>query len=298
MDGSVFEELFPEQFRFFSYIIDKNNISSAYLFWGKEGIGKTSFAVFLARSVLCGIMPPCTFCDSCGYEEHPDILVVRKSQDDERLKVELVREAIRFSHVPPIFGRRFIIISSAHLMTSQGFSSLLKTIEEPKPFSTFILVSEKIDVIPSTIISRCIKVKFTPNKPALEKLIRRKIKEKFGEFPRELEDVLVAISSEKPSIIDRIPSEDELRKLWDMVKLFFVGMSDGKSRLELFEMVQDIARERDKARLFLDFLEAYVSANMQRFGQKSIFIWNKLKDARRKIELFINPRVVLTELIL
>lgn len=297
-DVSLFEEIFPEQFRFFADTIDKGRISGAYLFWGKDGIGKTSFALFFARSALCGIMPYCTFCKSCSYNEHPDILLVKKGDEDERLKVELIRDAIRFSYIPPIFGRKFVIIKSAHLLTQQGFSALLKTIEEPKPFTTFILISEKIDVIPLTILSRCIRIKFVPHKNALEKLIRKRIREKFGNISDDLESMLISVLFEKPSLIERIDSGEELMILWDMIKLFFLGISDNSSRFELFEKVQEFCSERDRARLFLDFLESYVSSNLHRFGANSVSIWEKLKNARRKIEIFINPKIVLSELIL
>ncbi len=283
-----FEKLFPEQFDFFARSVEKGDIKGAYIFWGPEGIGKEEFAVFVARSFLCGTMPPCGFCSQCIFQEHPDIMVVKRGPEDERLKVEYVREAIRFSLIRPFSHHKFIILSDSHLMTQQGFSALLKTIEEPSPFSSFFLITSKIEMIPRTIISRCIGVRFSTRN--LQKIISEKIKQKFQ--TKELLDKLAIISFLNPNIPDIIQDAEELQKIWEMIESVIVG--EGEYKIKFIKILDEfVQNDRDKAKKFLASLESFVGRNPEKFGKRAISIWENIKKAHMLVELFVPPKFAL-----
>lgn len=290
---NFFEKLFPENFRFFSEVVRNSSSSRAYIFWGPDGIGKLSFAKFFARSFLCGTMPPCGFCSQCVFEEHPDILVVSRKEGDERLKAEYIREAIRFAKFQPYSFFKFIIFSEAHLMTQQSFSALLKAIEEPKQYVTYILVTSKIDFIPPTILSRCIRVRFFPKD--FNTFVMEKLK---GKFQNEnFVSLVQKIAFANPSIIDMIDSEEEFSKIWEMIESAVAEKPEFKSNfVNLVEYY--IGQDREKARKFLDVFEVFLLSNAEKFKSSSIIFWEKLKRARIMLDTyFMNPKFVLASII-
>jgi hypothetical protein len=286
-----FEKLFPEQFEFFAKSVEEGKIRGAYIFWGPDGIGKEEFAIFVARGFLCGTMPPCGFCSQCIFQEHPDIMVIRKKPEDERIKAEYVRDAIKFSLIRPISHHKFIIFSDAHLMTPQGFSALLKTIEEPYPFSSFFLITSKLEMIPPTIVSRCIKVRFSIRN--LQKVISEKVREKFQS--KELVEKATIISFLNPNMPDIIQDGEELQRIWEMIESVIVG--EGEYKLRFIRLLDEfIKNDRDMARKFLAGLESFIAHNPEKFGRRAIGIWENIKRARILVELFIPPKFALLTL--
>ncbi|MCS7213686.1 MAG: AAA family ATPase [Candidatus Calescibacterium sp.] len=280
------KRLYPNTYKVFERMVQNQEIRNAFLFYGPQGVGKIDFALHFAKSFLCGLMPPCGFCSECVYESHPDILIVRKSADDERLKVESVRSAIDFALVPPYSSRKFIIIQDAHLMTQQGYSALLKALEESKPYTTYILTASKIELIPSTIVSRCVKVRFFPN---IKELLETKIQEK--NFPQDVNEILYNISYFNFSVIEK--DEETIRRIW---KILSCVINPEDSRAEFIKLINEI-REIQEARDILDSLESYLVKNSAKLGSFSVDLWEKIRTARRNLEVFINPKIVLLSLV-
>lgn len=280
----IFEKVYPDIFRAFEKIVSDQEKKDAYIFFGPKGVGKSEFALLFAKSFLCGTMPNCGFCSQCLYENHPDILIVRKEENDERIKAQTVRESIRFALIPPHTQHKFVIIENAELMTQQGFSALLKAIEESKKFTTFILTTSKIELIPTTIVSRCVKIRFFPN---FDLLIDEKIREK--EFSESTINIIRNIGYFNPSIINM--EQDKIEKIWRAINCIITEDKNG-----FMKIVNEI-KDSDEAREILDALESYIAKNTGKLGKTAIEIWEKIKSARAKIELFINPQLVLLSLI-
>ena len=142
-------------------------IYPAYLFTGPRGVGKTTTARILAKSLNCstGLSPePCLKCDSCVEIARSGSLDVLEMDAASNTGVDNVREAIieTISLVPHRDRYKIFIIDEAHMLSTAAFNALLKTLEEPPPRVVFILATTEVAKIPPTIVSRCQRFRFRP----------------------------------------------------------------------------------------------------------------------------------------
>jgi DNA polymerase-3 subunit gamma/tau len=142
-------------------------IHSAYLFTGPRGIGKTTLARILAKSLNCAkaLGPtPCLRCDSCREIASSSSLDVLEMDAASNTGVDNVREAIieTVGLVPHRDRYKIFIIDEAHMLSNAAFNALLKTLEEPPPRVVFILATTEAAKIPPTIASRCQRFRFRP----------------------------------------------------------------------------------------------------------------------------------------
>ncbi len=166
-----------EQFR---RAIQRGRLASSFLFVGAEGIGKQTFAVKLARALLCESaaeqdLDPCGQCPSCqqvAARTHPDLIIVERPSEKNFIPVETfigdrehrMREGLchDIAMKPFCGGRKIAIIDDADFLNLEGANCLLKTLEEPPPGSILILVGTSEHKQLPTIRSRCQIVRFHP----------------------------------------------------------------------------------------------------------------------------------------
>jgi DNA polymerase-3 subunit delta' len=171
--------------------------SHAYLFTGPEGVGKTTTALAFARALLCprrapGASEPCGECSSCrkvASGNHPDLMVIEPLKVDGKQKfwitVEQLRDAERLATLTPSEGeRRVFIIPSMRRIKEATANTLLKTLEEPPPSVTLILIATEPGEVLPTILSRCQLVPFPPIAP---EAITRALRERWGVSAAEAE---------------------------------------------------------------------------------------------------------------
>lgn len=140
--------------------IKNNQLAQAFLFCGPRGVGKTTCARILAKTINCQNLTPeieaCGTCDSCksfqagnSFNFHELDAASNNSVDDIRNLIDQVR-------IPPQAGKyKVYIIDEVHMLSASAFNAFLKTLEEPPPYAIFILATtEKHKILP-TILSRC-----------------------------------------------------------------------------------------------------------------------------------------------
>ena len=144
--------------------IETDKVAHAYLFSGPRGTGKTSTAKIFARAMNCVHGPtahPCNACEACLHIMSGESLDVVEIDAASNLSIEdirTLRETIKFM---PVEGHKKIyIIDEVHMLTTEAFNALLKTLEEPPAHVIFILATTEPERIPLTILSRCQRYEF------------------------------------------------------------------------------------------------------------------------------------------
>ncbi len=144
--------------------IETDKVAHAYLFSGPRGTGKTSTAKIFARAMNCVHGPtahPCNACEACLHimsGESLDVVEIDAASNRSIEDIRTLRETIKFM---PVEGHKKIyIIDEVHMLTTEAFNALLKTLEEPPAHVIFILATTEPERIPLTILSRCQRYEF------------------------------------------------------------------------------------------------------------------------------------------
>ena len=138
-------------------------ISHAYLFSGPRGTGKTSTAKIIAKMINCENLSddgvPCGKCASCiNFNSSSDIVEIDAASNNGVDEIRNLRDKV---NLVPTYGKyKVYIIDEVHMLTTQAFNALLKTLEEPPAHIVFILATTEFYKIPITVVSRCQKFQF------------------------------------------------------------------------------------------------------------------------------------------
>ena len=226
--------------------IDK--VPNAYLFTGIRGIGKTTIARIVAKTLNClnGSDNLCkeTLCENCDAITNSRHIDVLEMDAASKTGVDDVRDLIEFSRYGPTSSKyKIFIIDEVHMLSKQAFNALLKTLEEPPQYLKFIFATTEIKKIPITVISRCQRFDLTRIKSSeLFKYIK-KIKDKEeGKISDDALRLIVKISEgsvrDSLSLLDRallsLESDSEL-DLKSAQNIF--GFFDKSQLIELFEFI-------------------------------------------------------------
>ncbi len=144
--------------------IKNGRISHAYLFAGPRGVGKTTMARILAKSLNCVHGPtesPCGKCEQCLEIRDGasfDVIEIDGASNRGIENIRELRENVNFAPVKSKY--KIYIIDEVHMLTKEAFNALLKTLEEPPPHVVFVFATTEIHQVPETILSRCQKFFF------------------------------------------------------------------------------------------------------------------------------------------
>ena len=225
-----------------------NKIPNAYLFTGIRGVGKTTIARIVAKSLNCsnGIEKLCkdNLCENCeaiSSSSHIDVLEMDAAS---KTGVDDVRDLIEFSRYGPTSSKfKIFIIDEVHMLSKQAFNALLKTLEEPPEYLKFIFATTEIKKIPITVVSRCQRFDLSRIKSKELFDFIKKIKDKEnGKATDEALKLIVKISEgsvrDALSLLDRALLSLDPGKELDLTaaqKIF--GYFDKSQLIEIFDLI-------------------------------------------------------------
>ena len=229
--------------------IKTDKIANAYLFTGIRGIGKTTTARIVAKSLNClnGIENLCKekYCENCEAITNSSHIDVLEMDAASKTGVDDVRDLIEFSRYGPTSSKyKIFIVDEVHMLSKQAFNALLKTLEEPPKYLKFIFATTEIKKIPITVVSRCQRFDLSRIKSLeLFKFIK-KIKDKEnGSVSDEALKLIVKISEgsvrDALSLLDRglLATQNKELDLKSAQKIF--GYFDKSKLIELFKLILD-----------------------------------------------------------
>jgi DNA polymerase-3 subunit gamma/tau len=152
-----------------THSLEQGRLHHAYLFDGKQGVGKTTIARILTKCLNCeqGIVAePCDRCDACQKITEGRFVDFIEIDAASRTKVEDTRELLEKVPYPPAQGRfKVYLIDEVHMLSGHSFNALLKTLEEPPEHVKFILATTDPQKLPITVLSRCLQFHLKPLPP-------------------------------------------------------------------------------------------------------------------------------------
>jgi len=180
----TFEEVVGQQpvVRTLQNAIDRNRIPHALIFSGVRGVGKTTLARLVAKAMNCQEGPtktPCNKCEHCREITGGNAIDIHEIDGASNRGIQEIRELKENIRFYPTKSRyKIVIIDEVHMLTTEAFNALLKTLEEPPEHVFFMFATTELHKIPITILSRCQRYE-------LQKVSSRELFEFFSRIARE-----------------------------------------------------------------------------------------------------------------
>jgi DNA polymerase-3 subunit gamma/tau len=175
--------------------LETGRVHHAFLFTGTRGVGKTTIARILAKSLNCetGVTPtPCGKCSACREIDEGRFVDLLEVDAASRTKVDDTRELLDNVQYAPARGRyKVYLIDEVHMLSTHSFNALLKTLEEPPPHVKFLLATTDPQKLPVTVLSRCLQFNLKRFPPGMifKRLVHITEAEKIESEPEALRQV-------------------------------------------------------------------------------------------------------------
>ena len=275
-----------------SLALDTNRLSHAYLLSGLRGSGKTSTARIMAKALVCQNAPtskPCEVCQSCvsaNENRHLDIIEMDAASNRGIDDIKDLIEHTKYKPTSALY--KVFIIDEVHMLTTQAFNALLKTLEEPPSFVKFILATTDPLKLPATILSRTQHFRF---KKISDKNIIHHLSHilNIEEIEFETESLDILTRAGQGSLRDTLT-------LLDQAIIYSKGIVSTTAVTEMLGMIDPafmaniftVILQKDDIRPIIESLESYEVGQV--LDEMSIYLKNKMLLNDIKFELYLFDR--------
>jgi len=270
---------------FLSRSIARDQVGSAYIFFGPKDLGKATVANFFAKNLLCQDerksqakeVLPCRQCPSCqafnavaGSKEslvkedgapvgaHGDYHFIKREEGKKNISIEQIRDFIKDLGLSSLSGSYKIgIINEAQTLSLEAANALLKTLEEPRKKVVIILITDNLDLLPATIISRSQVLNFNPVKTDV---IYDYLVDDFG-VARSLAKNLSRICLGRPALAVKLLQDKSFYKNYTSIVRVFLDFSrqDLNERLAgLGKLIGPTAHGQESVKIALEITEVWL----------------------------------------
>lgn len=232
--------------------IKQNKVNHAYIFHGKDGIGKMALAEKFSQHLICKNGTACMECTPCKQfisRTSDDFKIIDIMPDKNEILVDQIREAVNDVYIKPhLFQKKIYIINNADKMNVRSQNAFLKVFEEPPQYAVFILIAQSTASILPTILSRGCEVRFSPL--GIENL--KEAVRKCSDY--EITDDIALMADGSVSVALGLINSDESSKVRaEAIKLFtvFLKTASEKDMLNLYKLICD---NKDNSNLIFNVL--------------------------------------------
>lgn len=308
-----------------------NRVAHAYLFTGPRGTGKTTTARILAKALNCTHRRdsnPCNSCDNCMAINNASFMDLIEIDAASNRGIDEIRELKEKVGFLPVQGTyKVYIIDEVHMLTSEAFNALLKTLEEPPSNVVFILATTEVHKLPQTIISRTQRFDFKlANREQLNEKLSYILKKEGIKFEKDAINMIISSSGgsfrDSETILEKVLSstgyqkdkkvniEDvttvlgyaDMKLVNDLIEFTFKGEVDSAFEVISTSLNEGVDTNQLIKQLLLqarDELTKSVSGGKSKYSTKFLFAFIKnISDAFDKMRLTVLPSLTLEMAIL